>query len=44
MAKKICIYSSEEVKKMSTRCKLPLSSLDGEGTILSLESEPKSEA
>ncbi|KAK6158898.1 hypothetical protein DH2020_006212 [Rehmannia glutinosa] len=34
----------EEVKKMGPRCKLPLSSLDGEGTILSLESEPKSEA
>ncbi|KAI3444396.1 hypothetical protein Pfo_001061 [Paulownia fortunei] len=44
MARKICIYSSEEVKKMSPRSKLPLSSLDGEGTILSLESEPKSEA
>ncbi|KAL0428718.1 UNVERIFIED_CONTAM: Auxin response factor 11 [Sesamum radiatum] len=44
MAKKICIYSSEEVKKMTPKCKLPLSSLDGEGTILSLESQPKSEA
>ncbi|CAA0827197.1 Auxin response factor 11 [Striga hermonthica] len=29
MAKKICIYSSEEVKKMSPKCKLPLTSLDG---------------
>ncbi|KAL8499653.1 hypothetical protein ACS0TY_019577 [Phlomoides rotata] len=44
MAKKICIYSSEEVKKMSPRSKLPLSSLEGEVTILSSESEPKSEA
>ncbi|KAL0379381.1 UNVERIFIED_CONTAM: Auxin response factor 18 [Sesamum angustifolium] len=44
MAKKICIYSSEEVKKMTPKCKLPLSSLDGEGTILSLESQPKPEA
>ncbi|KAH6779992.1 auxin response factor 9 [Perilla frutescens var. hirtella] len=43
MAKKICIYSSEEVKKMSPRCKLPLSSLDGEGTIMSSESQPKPE-
>ncbi|KAL3832851.1 hypothetical protein ACJIZ3_007587 [Penstemon smallii] len=44
MARKICIYSSEEVKKMSPRCKLPLSSVDGEGTILRLESERKPEA
>ncbi|PIN24552.1 hypothetical protein CDL12_02737 [Handroanthus impetiginosus] len=44
MARKICIYSSEEVKKMSPRCKLLLSSQECEGTILSLESEPKSEA
>ncbi|GFP88209.1 auxin response factor 18 [Phtheirospermum japonicum] len=44
MARKICIYSSEEVKKMGPRCKLPMSSLEGEGTILSFESEPKSEA
>lgn len=44
MAKKICIYTSEEVKKMNPRSKLPLSSIDDEGTILSSESEPKSEA
>ncbi|XP_011093958.1 auxin response factor 18 isoform X2 [Sesamum indicum] len=44
MAKKICIYSSEEVKKMTPKCKLPLSSLDGEGRILSLESQPTLEA
>lgn len=44
MVKRICIYSSEEVKKMSPRCKLPMSSIDGEGTILSSESQPKSEA
>lgn len=45
MARKICIYSSEEVKKMSPRCKLHLSSsLDEEGANVSLESEHKSEA
>ncbi|KAL3622257.1 Arf11p [Castilleja foliolosa] len=44
MARKICIYSSEEVKKMGPRCKLPMSTLEGEGKILSFESEPKSEA
>ncbi|KAK9035766.1 hypothetical protein V6N11_077796 [Hibiscus sabdariffa] len=33
MVRKINIYSSEEVKKISTRCKFPASSLDGEGTI-----------
>lgn len=43
MVKKIFIYSSEEVKKMRPGCKLPLSSLEGEGTILSLESDLKSE-
>ncbi|XP_057778616.1 auxin response factor 18-like [Salvia miltiorrhiza] len=44
MAKKICIYSSDEVKKMSPRCKLPISPIDGEATVLSSESQPKSEA
>ncbi|KAG6437582.1 hypothetical protein SASPL_102501 [Salvia splendens] len=44
MAKKICIYSSEEVKKMSAVCKLPASPIDGEATIISSESQPKSEA
>ncbi|CAI9768837.1 unnamed protein product [Fraxinus pennsylvanica] len=42
IVKKICIYSSEEVKKMNPRCKFPLSSVDGEGTTRSLDSEPKS--
>ncbi|KAG8391955.1 hypothetical protein BUALT_Bualt01G0241000 [Buddleja alternifolia] len=40
MARKIYIFSSEEVKKMSPRRKLPMLSQDGER----LESEPKSEA
>ncbi|KAL9385294.1 hypothetical protein Peur_022304 [Populus x canadensis] len=44
MVKKIFIYSSEEVKKMSTRCKLPASSFEGEGTVVSMESEHKSDA
>lgn len=43
MVKKIIIYSSEEVKKMSTRSKLHASSLEDEGTIASLDSEHKSE-
>ncbi|OAY62147.1 auxin response factor 9 isoform X2 [Manihot esculenta] len=43
MVKKILIYSSEEVKKMSTRSKLHASSLEDEGTIASLDSEHKSE-
>lgn len=36
MVKKISIYSSEEVKKMSPKCQLPLSSADGDV----LDSEP----
>ncbi|KAL7002349.1 Arf11p [Sarracenia purpurea var. burkii] len=44
MVRKIFIYSSEEVKKMSPRCKLHLSSLEREGTIVSLDSELKSES
>ncbi|KAF5961975.1 hypothetical protein HYC85_003184 [Camellia sinensis] len=43
MVKKIIIYSSEEVKKLNPRCKLPPSSLEGEGTIITLDSELKSE-
>ncbi|KAM7472316.1 hypothetical protein LguiA_010499 [Lonicera macranthoides] len=44
MARKIFIYTSEEVRKMSPRSKLPLSSLEVEGTTASLDSELKSEA
>lgn len=44
MVRKIFIYSSEEVKKMTPKCKLPASSLEGEGgTVVSLESELRSE-
>lgn len=39
MVRKIYIYSSEEVKKMSTRCKLTTSSME-EGTFLSSDSGP----
>ncbi|KAK7849198.1 auxin response factor 9 [Quercus suber] len=39
MVRKIYIYSSEEVKKMSTRCKLNASSFEGEGTVMSSDSE-----
>lgn len=39
MVRKIYIYSSEEVKKMSTRCKLNASSFEGEGTVVSSDSE-----
>jgi auxin response factor len=38
MVRKIYIYSSEEVKTMSTICKLTSSSIEGEGTILSSDS------
>ncbi|KAG6430254.1 hypothetical protein SASPL_108317 [Salvia splendens] len=45
MAKKICIYSSDEVKKMRPRCKLPISPSECEAaTIISSESQPKLEA
>lgn len=45
MVRKIFIYTTEEVKKMNSVGKLPLStSLDGEGTIMSLNSELKSES
>ncbi|XVF73011.1 hypothetical protein PTKIN_Ptkin12aG0167300 [Pterospermum kingtungense] len=43
MVRKIFIYSSEEVKKISARCKFPASSLEGEGTVISLDSEHRSE-
>ncbi|XP_016446938.2 auxin response factor 18 isoform X1 [Nicotiana tabacum] len=43
MVRRIFIYSSEEVKKMSPRCKLPILSLEGEGTMPSVDSELKSE-
>ncbi|GMI73648.1 auxin response factor 18 [Hibiscus trionum] len=39
MARKIFIYSSEEVKKISARCKIAASSLEGEG----IDSEHRSE-
>ncbi|KAL3536695.1 hypothetical protein ACH5RR_000061 [Cinchona calisaya] len=45
MVRKIFICTSEEVKKMNTGGKLPLStSLDDEGTVMSLDSELKSES
>lgn len=46
MARKIFIYSSEEVKKMSPRCKLLLTSADDEGALLvaSIDSDLKSES
>lgn len=43
MVKKIFIYSSEEVRKMTTRCKLTASSVEGEGTVISLDSEHRSD-
>lgn len=43
MVRKIFIYSSEEVKKIGARCKFPASSLEGEGTVVSLDSEHRSE-
>ncbi|XP_042981861.1 auxin response factor 18 isoform X1 [Carya illinoinensis] len=43
MARKIYIYSSEEVKKMTARCKLTASLLEGEGTIGSTDSEHRAE-
>ncbi|XP_052194256.1 auxin response factor 9-like [Diospyros lotus] len=43
MVRKILIYSCEEVKKMRPRCKLPGPSLEGEGTVVSLDSELRSE-
>ncbi|EEF39042.1 Auxin response factor, putative [Ricinus communis] len=43
MVRKILIYSSEEAKKLKTRCKLLASSLEGEGAIASLDSEHRSD-
>ncbi|TMW99717.1 hypothetical protein EJD97_002112 [Solanum chilense] len=43
MVRRIFIYSSEEVKKMTPRCKLPILSLEGEGTMPSVDSELKAE-
>ncbi|XP_057978831.1 auxin response factor 18-like isoform X2 [Malania oleifera] len=37
MVRKIYIYSSEEVRKMSPRSKPPALSLDGEGTVVSMD-------
>ncbi|KAH8516965.1 hypothetical protein H0E87_005067 [Populus deltoides] len=39
MVKKIFIYSSDEVKKTGTRCKLPVSSFEGEETVVSMDSD-----
>ncbi|XVF51285.1 hypothetical protein PTKIN_Ptkin04bG0172600 [Pterospermum kingtungense] len=38
MVRRIFICSSQDVKKMSTGCKLPMASLEGEGTMLSSDS------
>ncbi|PIA48925.1 hypothetical protein AQUCO_01300067v1 [Aquilegia coerulea] len=43
MVKKIYIYLSQDVKKMTTGIKLPSSSLEDEGTVISLDSELKKE-
>ncbi|KAH9614966.1 hypothetical protein KSS87_003337 [Heliosperma pusillum] len=43
MVRKIYIYSSEDVKKMSSKCKLSSSSTD-DGTVISVGTETKSEA
>ena len=42
MVRKIYIYSSEDVKKTSNKCKLASSSTD-EVTVISVDTEPKSE-
>ncbi|KAB1219645.1 Auxin response factor 18 [Morella rubra] len=44
MVRKIFIYSSEEVKKITTRCKITTSSLEVEGTVGSSDSEHRAEA
>lgn len=44
MVKKIFIYSSDEVKKTGTRCKLQASSFEGEETVVSMDSEHRSDA
>ncbi|MCD7454607.1 hypothetical protein HAX54_025353 [Datura stramonium] len=43
MVKRIFIYSSEEVKKMTPRCKLPILSVEREATMPSVDSEIKFE-
>lgn len=43
MVRKIFIYSSDEVKKLNPRCKLSASSLEGEGTVISMDSELRNE-
>ncbi|KAM7275268.1 hypothetical protein ACFE04_017134 [Oxalis oulophora] len=46
MVKKIYVYSSEEVKKLRTKCKLSTTSMvagEGSGTVMSSETEPRSE-
>ncbi|CAN4108443.1 unnamed protein product [Withania somnifera] len=43
MVRRIFIYSSEEVKKMTPRCKLPILSVEVEATIPSVDSELKPE-
>ncbi|GAB4861579.1 hypothetical protein Ancab_036772 [Ancistrocladus abbreviatus] len=44
MAKKISIYSIEEVKNMNPKCRISMSFKDGEGIVVSSDSELKSEA
>ncbi|KAK3012304.1 hypothetical protein RJ639_012852 [Escallonia herrerae] len=44
MVRKIFIYTTEEVKKMRPRCKLPMSSLESKEALVSSDSELKSEA
>ncbi|KAL9360095.1 hypothetical protein Peur_048218 [Populus x canadensis] len=44
MVKKIFIYSSDEVKKTGTRCKLPASSFEGEETVVSMDSDHRYDA
>jgi len=44
MVKKIFIYSSDEVKKTGTRCKLPVSSFEGEETVVSMDSDHRYDA
>lgn len=44
MVKKIFVYTIDEVKKMTPRCRPPTSSVGGEGTTVNLDSELKSKA
>ncbi|CAN4111433.1 unnamed protein product [Withania somnifera] len=43
MVRRIFIYSSEEVKKMTPRCKLPILVVEGEATMPTVDSELKPE-